>query len=1166
MHKALPLVGILLVAASLPVTTTAKRGAPHSLTAKASYSKVTMNWQAPDAPKQLMRHNGRDYDGDAGIATSPQHPAVIYIGADFPAADLIPGEVITSLNYFEYRPIAGLTAIIWEDGTIVREQKGDLAGYKANQWRTVTFSEPYTIPEGKNIRIGFKLEHGTNLDFVAIMDDACDKRGDLRSYDGTTWEHNGRGTYLITANLRNEVDEAPTGYSVYAGSTLVADNLQATTFTLTDQPDGTRAYRVEAEYGSERYGVEKQATTKSVAQFMPGPRLVTAERDANSARVKWQAPLFRGNDNLLTWHSSNDTLANAIGGTASSNTKVWIKNDFKSADLVSFAGADIQAIRAQFHEKTMTSLIAWVMKDGAFVQYDTVPQSVIDGIVVDQWVSLPLSQPVKIEPGSNYSYGYYMMHTPKTHPVSVNSGVKVGSKADSFSTSSPNSSNFANSKPSWKTLASGNIAGNWMLAAELNAAPADSRDLIGFNIYYEGVFRGMVEADKNDAIGYVVPKPGKYTYGVQTVGTNGIVSEIVESTVTVPHNSSYVAPTIANAEFDRKNGKVTFDITMDRTLQHYGDATYKAGFDEAMTLNWGARFNVADLESYHAWRIKKINFIIGEKVPTGFKLQMHKTDGTLIKSFDIGADQVNPLGMYSLTLDNNEEYLIDEDDFIISYQADLPAKCSAIVLDNGPLVSGGAIVKIAGTTNWLNLGTINSTYNNYNIVIGATCVKPMMCGAPAQSMEIGATGIVDNLKCVELKASELRSGLGVEAVNTTVAQRPRTAGSGIPFDPKCYYIYRNGEKIATLEENKFSDIVPDHDIYTYQVSGLYSQEWESQKSSPLVIDNGVEQASPAPYDLKVVNTTSLEWKAPQAAPVMTYCTADPKSYGVGMTGGTTRTTYAMQKFPVDSIARNAGNLVSHIRFGLYSTNLTYASVIVIKDLNIIYEQEIPVDSLKAVQAGWNEIRLNQPVELEAGHEYMFGYRLDYLTGEKPMLFDAGPAVNNYGNLISATASHTSWKSLKSLNSSLNGNWRIYTTLMKPASLTRDATRQADGITYNLYRNGIKLQEGIATTTVTPQWLPDASNHFTVTAVVNGVESAHSNVAGNDHAGVDGIDATAAIWYDRATRTLVTELSGVIYNAAGHQVASIEGDTELSWLLPGTYIFRADDGQVVKFIR
>lgn len=151
MHKPLPLFILLLAAALLPLSATAKKGAPHTFEAKAVYSKVEMSWKAPNEAKQLMWHNGRDYDGDAGKATSPQHPAVIYIAADFASSNLTPGDIITSVNYFEYRPIIGLTAIIWEDGKIVRTAKGDLSGFKANQWRTVTFNEPYTIPEGKNI-------------------------------------------------------------------------------------------------------------------------------------------------------------------------------------------------------------------------------------------------------------------------------------------------------------------------------------------------------------------------------------------------------------------------------------------------------------------------------------------------------------------------------------------------------------------------------------------------------------------------------------------------------------------------------------------------------------------------------------------------------------------------------------------------------------------------------------------------------------------------------------------------------------------------------------------------------------------------------------------------------------------------------------------------------
>lgn len=1153
---------VALLAAAMPATMTARQGAPHSLAAKANYSTVELSWQAPNAPKQLRWHNNKDYDGDAGRVTSTQRPAVIYIGADFKAADLTPGDVITSLNYFEYRPVVGLTALIYEDGKLVRQQPGDLSGYKANQWRTVTFEEPYTIPAGKDIRVAFRIEHGSNLDFVAIMDNACNPAGDLRSYDGKTWEHNGRGTYLITVNLRNDVDEAPTGYSVYSGNTLVADNLQATTFSIGNQPDGTRAYRVEAEYGSARYGVSKTLTTRAATNYLPTPSLLTANVEETAVKLAWRAPLMRGADNLLSWHSSEDAYGNAIGGTASSNTKVWVKNEFAAGDLISFAGAKITGIRAHFHEKTATSIIAWVMVDGVIAQYDTVAESVISGIKADQWVTFPLSQPVQIEPGHTYAYGYYMIHSPKTHPVSVNNAEAVGTKGNSFSTSSPNSKDFANSKPSWKLLSSGNIAGNWMLAAELDPGSAYSNSVASYNIYRNGetLKSGLNTLSHTDE----VTAPGTYTYTVEAVSADGKTSEPLPAKATVKVPDQYRAPLISKSEFNAETGTVDFTWGMDVELKHHGEATYKAGFDEEMTLNWGTRFTKEELTDYNAYEIKKLNFIIGESIPAGFKLQIHDSEGNLLSSTDIAADAVQPLGYYSLNLETPVPITAGKD-YIFSYSATLPGGCSAMVVDAGPLVTGGAVVRLTGAPNWMNLGTINSTYNKYNIVISAIAAE-RVSGAPERTVTLGTTGLSAELQRMELCASDLRQGYGIDA-ERAVAELPARAPRKAPRWPDSYNVYRNGELIATSTKLNFREQVPGYDNFVYQVSAIYKKVWESAKSEGLTIANDIRQASPAPYDLKRVGEKGLTWQAPEKAPVLSYCTADPKSYGVGMTGGTTRTTYAMQKFPADSIAANDGNLVSHIRFGLYSTNLTYAAVIIIKDLNIAYEQQIPVSDLKKIQDGWNEIRLNEPFELEAGHEYMFGYRIDYPTGEKPMLFDAGPAVNNFGNLISASASHTSWKTLKSLNSSLDGNWRIYTTLMRPAAIQRMAPRPAEGLTYNVYRNGVKVLQGLTATTATPEWLSGASNIFTVTAVSNGVESAHSNAVGNDNSGVEGIDATAVLYYDAATRTLVTDCSGIIYDAAGRAILNVPAaDTSVSSLTAGTYIFRAADGRTLKFQR
>lgn len=203
----------------------AKQGAPHTVKAAANFSDVSISWQAPQSAKQLKWHNDNDYDGSQGVSASPQWPCVIYVGADFTAAELaaVKGEKIEGVSYFEYRPVIKVTAIIYEDGRIVREADLDLKtpAYKANQWRSVKFAEPYTIGADKNLRVALRIEHGSNLDFTAIMDQSYDRRGDLYSYDGKTWYHNGRGSYLVTANLANDVDEEPASYNVYADGVKV---------------------------------------------------------------------------------------------------------------------------------------------------------------------------------------------------------------------------------------------------------------------------------------------------------------------------------------------------------------------------------------------------------------------------------------------------------------------------------------------------------------------------------------------------------------------------------------------------------------------------------------------------------------------------------------------------------------------------------------------------------------------------------------------------------------------------------------------------------------------------------------------------------------------------------------------------------------------------------
>ena len=84
---------------------------------------------------------------------------------------------------------------------------------------------------------------------------------------------------------------------------------------------------------------------------------------------------------------------------------------------------------------------------------------------------------------------------------------------------------------------------------------------------------------------------------------------------------------------------------------------------------------------------------------------------------------------------------------------------------------------------------------------------------------------------------------------------------------------------------------------------------------------------------------------------------------------------------------------------------------------------------------------------------------------------------------------------------------------------------------------------------------------------DGVESAPSNEVRYNNNGVNITDATAAIYYDAATATLVTEEEGMLYDTAGRCVMTIPArNTAITALGAGTYIFRHVSGKTLKLVK
>ncbi len=1151
--------GIMAIGVSL--TAGAVVGPPHTVVAKPNYSDVNLTWKAPEAAKTLQWHNDDDYDGDQGVSGSSQQPCTIWIGSEWSNEDLAAwtGEKITAINYYEYRRVYRVTAYIWEDGQVVREQVADLSNYKKDTYRPITFAEPYEIKAGKSIRFGLKIEHGYNEDFVAIMGRTCDPRGDLYSYDGKKWSHNGRGSYLVTALLENKTDEAPTGYNVLVnGKKVNTEPVAGTAYGLTAQPDGQYTYAIEAIYaGGNQTSKPVTINVKSADSYFPSVSYASITADGVNGVLNWTKPLLRDNTNRLTW--TTGVKANGIGGTSTTSPKVWVKNEFTAGDLLSFKGAVIKGVRAQFAEKEVTGLVLFVMEDNVIVQYDTVAPAVIEGIQPDTWVSMPLSQGVTIKPGHSYAYGYYMTHNKSKHPVSVDNGTAVGSKGNSFSTSSP-SKVFTNSKPTWKTLASGKIAGNWLMSAEIEGGSASTAKVASYNVYCDGkLIKSGLTGTSFDV---VADAPGTYTYGVEVVGSDGNTSNHYDVKGTFKLPEEYRAP-LLEADYNGRESKVNLSWSMDTEIKHYGTPAYLAGFAEEMALEYGARFTAAELAEYKNYKIYKLTFVVGKDIPGGFTLQVHKGDGTKVMSYKIEAGKITPLAMYTLTLD--EPIVISgTEDLILSYAATLPANLSAIVLDDGPAVAGGAVVRIGGAGSWMNMGTINPDVKNYNIVIGATA-QEADATASAPVVELGAPAAqYGNLPRFTLSADALREGFGIEASEESVTmERPRTV-----VKPASFNVYRNGEVITNVSERNYTEVITEPDRYEYTVTAVYPNGWESAKSGRVMVDAGVDNKKPAPYNLRHEGNGLLKWDTPETAPVLSHCTASDVNYGVGMTGSSTRESYIVQLFEPEHLAPFNGKQLTHIKFGLYTTELYTASVIIFDGFNIVYEQPLYVGSLKAIGTGYNVIRLNKPFTVDSTRSIRVGYHITYAPGIKPMLFDGGPALDGYGNLLSASAGDTSWKTLYGMNKSMDGNWRIYAIFNeKNVSVERKAPRNEESpLTYNLYRDGEVVVTGLTTNQYkfeSYEAIPAGS--YTVTAVRDSVETAPSNSWSISNS-VGSVTDDAMCYYDPSVHMLMVSGKAVVYNAAGQKVVNVQEFASVSHLPAGVYIVVVDGGKTFKFTR
>ena len=766
--------------------------------------------------------------------------------------------------------------------------------------------------------------------------------------------------------------------------------------------------------------------------------------------------------------------------------------------------------------------------------------------------------------------GYYITHVKQGHPAGVDKGPQIEKRGNYYSTSTPKSA-FNESNPSWLLLSTAKIASNWMLSADIKALDSDAKtiELSSYDVYRndEQIATELTEKTYTDES----PAPGTYTYSVVANYKDGKKSPKVGIAATFNLPDEYIAPMLLEKSF--KDGVASLAWSQDAVeLKHYDEAQYVYGLDnggEDVEIYYGTNFTTEELASYTGRQITGANIMIGAEVKS-LEILLLEAKKTVLakKTVDLTTLPVQEMTIVSF---DTPVTISGEKDLTLVYHLTCGDKASALVFDGGPLKTGGAIYSFDGTK-WNNFSMVSQTINNNNAVIGAVIESVKNKTAAKSIMMKSAT--VPSLQKVIIKVEDLKNveGNTVSASADYVYVTAKTAGNDTPV-VKSYKVYCNGELVKETEETSYVSDKLSYGYYSFTVSAVYSNGWESAPCTPYEFEyeKPFVNEAPAPYALTGTlenKNLSLTWQSPSAAMELSWQNKDAESLAVGMTASSKLVTcYCTILYSADELTDKVGKFITHIKFGLADTDLNSVSVLVFYDKNIAYEQVVPVDKLAK---GENIIQLDRPMEVLAGHELMVGYLSKYASGVKPNMVDKGPAEEGKGNLISSSGSTWSTLNEKSANK-LDYNWRI-------SAVLQDADKQAvtraeeAATTYNLYVDGTLLKEGIQATNYVVENAADGS--YTVTAVVGGVETAASNaVVVGVPTGLDKVEDNAKVYYDSRLQKIVLPQEGTVYvysvsGTLAKQVTNVQF-VDMSDLPVGVYVVRSvltDGEQMIKVLK
>jgi len=837
------------------------------------------------------------------------------------------------------------------------------------------------------------------------------------------------------------------------------------------------------------------------------PNNLMAEVLGNDVHLTWEEPGI--SPIWIHWDDgiNNDGIGLTEGGT------FLVAARFTPEDIAMYDGFSLTKVSIfPRGYNTGYTLKVW---EGANASTLIVDQT-LSGLTIEDWNEIDLDTPLAIDVTKELWIGYECTDQPvEDFPAGCDAGPAVAGFGDMISMDGV----------TWDPLSGFGLDYNWNIQGFLDmpvnpstpiplvkkqlhntGSPVQgnltasenaifnpvSRDLQGYNVYRDNV---MINTSLVTDLFYddMDLDAGAYYYGVSAVYDEGesaqagpVEAIVIGQILFPPNNLMGVA--------------IGYDVLLTweepgllPTWIHWDDGVNgnSIGLTEGGSFYAAARFTPNDLAMYNGMSLTKIAFFpLGYNTTYELNVWVGDNAATLMLTQPLSGliiEEWNEIDLtYPITVDVTQELWIGYE--CINH----PVGEHPAGTDAGPAIAGfGDLISTNGST-WDPISGFGLDYN-WNI-----------------------QGYLESLTTPDQVIIPLAKKSIANESESLSASNIRTGKSHKLRALQGYNVYRDEIMInpALVTDLFYDDYDLELGTYYYTVTAVYD-EGESEPAGPveIVID---EPSCDPPNNVNAENEPGspdvlLTWELPGDPPVWIHWDDGISDDGIGLTEGGTFLVAA--RFGTEHLSDYDGMFLTTVAIFPRGYNTGYVLKVWTGANAGTLELSQPLSGL--IMEEWNEIVLDMPIEVDASDELWFGYECtEQPPGDYPAGCDAGPAVAEYGDMISMDGS--TWDPLSGFGMDFNWNIQGYlvtqadaiaqpgeiveTTIinnkssqpvqgnLKPSdAFVPNASR--DLIGYNVFRNDIQLNmDPVEELYYEDMGLPNDYYLYCVTAVYDECES------------------------------------------------------------------------------